>query len=232
MAEQEILKNKITKKYEEIKERNPSFSLRALAAKIGMSPSMTSRILSGKRNISKKLAEKVMIQLGSTQDEVDAVLTLFKNSNIASTKLSVKNINPDIIRNWQNMAVASLLETHEAKSDVEWISKRLAISNDEASAALKMLAESENQEIAKALDSETVKESHKQHLNLALTAIENTSKELCDYSNVTLAINPDRIDEAKIIIDEFRRKMATLLETGNKKEVYNLSVQLFPLSKN
>jgi hypothetical protein len=47
---------------------------------------------------------------------------------------------------------------------------------------------------------------------------------------MTVAVDLDKISEAKEVIREFRRKMSTLFSEGNKSEVYNLAIQLYPLS--
>ena len=36
---------------------------------------------------------------------------------------------------------------------------------------------------------------------------------------------------AKKLIQEFRKSLAELLETGKKEEVYRLNIQLYPLKK-
>ncbi len=46
-----------------------------------------------------------------------------------------------------------------------------------------------------------------------------------------MAVDSEKIPEAKILIKEFRQKMSALLESGKKDEVYQLAVQLYPLSK-
>ena len=49
-----------------------------------------------------------------------------------------------------------------------------------------------------------------------------------DFSGITMAINVEKLDEAKEMIRAFRRKLCKFLETGKKTEVYTLRVQLFP----
>ena len=54
--------------------------------------------------------------------------------------------------------------------------------------------------------------------------------ELRDFSAMTIALDLEKLPEAKTIIREFRQKMGTLLRNGNKTEVYQLAIQLYPLS--
>ena len=48
---------------------------------------------------------------------------------------------------------------------------------------------------------------------------------------MNLAIDLSKLPEAKTIIREFRRKMATLLRDGKKTDVYQLGIQFYPLTK-
>ena len=48
---------------------------------------------------------------------------------------------------------------------------------------------------------------------------------------MTLAIDPEKIPEAKLIIREFRKKMGSLLNSGTKREVYQLGIQFYPVTK-
>jgi hypothetical protein len=46
-----------------------------------------------------------------------------------------------------------------------------------------------------------------------------------------MAIDPRKMEEAKRRIEEFKNQMADLLTEGNCKEVYQLNIQFFPLTK-
>ena len=46
-----------------------------------------------------------------------------------------------------------------------------------------------------------------------------------------MAIDPENLGEAKNMIKSFRKRLSKKLESGNKKEVYKLAIQLFPLSR-
>jgi hypothetical protein len=40
----------------------------------------------------------------------------------------------------------------------------------------------------------------------------------------------NKFHDAKMLIKEFRKKMAVLLSEGERKEVYQLAIQFYPLS--
>ena len=53
-----------------------------------------------------------------------------------------------------------------------------------------------------------------------------------DITSMTMAIDKNKIPEAKRKIKQFRRNLCQFLESGEKNEVYNLNVQLIPLTDN
>ena len=55
--------------------------------------------------------------------------------------------------------------------------------------------------------------------------------ELRDFTSMTMAIDPEKLTEAKKKIREFRRGLSEFLEAGKKEEVYRLNIQLVPVTK-
>ena len=69
-----------------------------------------------------------------------------------------------------------------------------------------------------------------QSLDMARESLFRDEVNIRDFSTITMAIDPDSLGDAKKMIREFRKKMMNKLERKNQKEVYKLSIQLFPLS--
>ena len=51
-----------------------------------------------------------------------------------------------------------------------------------------------------------------------------------DISSMTLAIDRKKLQKAKELINKFKDDMEELIESNNPDDVYNLSIQLFPLT--
>ncbi len=68
-------------------------------------------------------------------------------------------------------------------------------------------------------------------LDMGKNKLEEVELELRDFSSMTIAGNPEKLAEAKTIIREFRQKLASLLRDGEKTEVYQIAIQLYPLIK-
>lgn len=66
---------------------------------------------------------------------------------------------------------------------------------------------------------------------MAEQSLDNDAVDTRDFVSITMAIDVDKIPEAKRRIREFWSELRQFLEFGSKKEVYQFSAQLFPLSR-
>ncbi len=71
---------------------------------------------------------------------------------------------------------------------------------------------------------------HKETLEMGKHKLDEVDVLLRDFSSMMVAMDPEKMTEVKTIIREFRQKMAALLRDGNKTEVYQLAIQLYPMT--
>lgn len=227
--------------------RNPNFSMRAYARKVGMAQSAVSEILAGKRTITAKMASKIMEGLGADPERIQQTVSMLKNKTPAAAKgfrpLDIDTFH--LVSEWYYFAILSLAETPDFQSDAKWISQRLGLSLTKAQEALERLLRLELVEATEngmratgvqfqvdpGIATPALKKSHRQNLDLAQTALENTRYEERDFTAITMCFDPDKMTEAKAMIKEFRQRFCEVMESGEKKEVFKMCVQLFPLSK-
>lgn len=254
MFEQKEIQNLLNEKLTEARLRNSSYSIRALAQKLGISASALSEILNGKRRISKKLAQRFAERLCLSPEENKRILGLFpskqRNAPLETTQSrEMLQLNMDhfkIISDWYHFAILSLSETEDFRSDPDWIADRLNIKAKEAATALErlerleMLERNDEGELVPTgtqyttsddIANLSLRKSHAQNLELARASLENDSVEARDFTAMTMAIDPSRLPEAKKMIRDFRNKLCAFLESGTKKEVYKLCIQTIPLTK-
>jgi len=81
------------------------------------------------------------------------------------------------------------------------------------------------------IPSGALRKSHRKTLEHCIAAINDIEVELRDISAMTVVMDPSRMLEAKQMLKEFRRRFSTIMESGAKKEVYSLSIQLIPQTK-
>lgn len=151
-----------------------------------------------------------------------------------------------VIADWYHFAILSLIETTDFNSSPDWISKRLGISIAQAESALERLQSTKlisisakgrvrstgkNIETPTDIASTALKRSHRQTLEQAIEAIYEVPLNERDITSMTMAIDSKKIPQAKKLIRDFRKKMAAFLENGPADEVYNLNIQLLPITK-
>ncbi|MES2768870.1 MAG: TIGR02147 family protein [Bdellovibrionota bacterium] len=228
------------------KTRNSSYSMRAFSRKVGIPQSAISEILGGKRSITSKMALKIMNGLSVTSEQISEVFGS-NNSNKPDLYKSLEMTTFDVISDWHHFAIISLIETKSFQSRPDWISKRLGISLKAVKDSLNKLQALDlikvdpkskrisltNEQVAaiSPVATAALKKANRQNLDLALDKLESTKFEERDFTAITMCFDPGRMEEAKKLIKDFRRKFCKTMESGNRKEVYKLCVQLFPLSK-
>lgn len=139
--------------------RNPKFSLRLIAKKLGVSHSFLSQILSGKKQfpIDRLDALIEVLELDEfgqrrlIENLIDAQIDEWKTKSkalgehlkVATSKLSpsvrvyeeVPSSKMSLVNPWYTMAVLDLVESQNFFVNFEWIAKRLGISPIEAQSA-------------------------------------------------------------------------------------------------
>ena len=231
--------------------KNPQFSLRAFARLVDVSPAVLSRILSGKRKLTFNLATRIADALVLGPIERETLYSFFLNTVEEKTEeeknqkeLSIDCFNA--MKEWYHYGITQLLYLESFKEDSKWIAKMLSITEMEAKMAidrllrLEILDRDENEKLYRTaahlstttdIASAGIRHFQKQILEKSIESLERDDLLERDITSITIAINEDRLSEAKLEIKKFRLKMAEFLGTGKKTRVYNLGVHLIPLSK-
>lgn len=234
---------------------NPRYSLRAFSQRVGISPSVLSRVLTGKRNLSFKMAVRISdaLVLGPIERSELLKMTL-KNKdqsplNEQKKEKHVKDLTIDCfmaMSDWYHYAICQLIYVENFKEDNKWIAKTLGITELEVALAITRLIKldildrndegalfrtSSHYQTSTDIASAGLRKFQKQILERAILSLSDDLILDRDVTSITMAINIDKIPEAKIKIKQFRSDMADLLEEGVRTRVYNLGVHLVPLSK-
>lgn len=233
--------------------RNPAFSLRAFSRKLSVSPSALSEILNGKRRISRKLAERLVRNLCLSPKEAHGLLELFVDKN-PETEAEQKYQGPyielstdqfHVISEWYHFGIISLAETVDFQSDPKWIANRLNIRVQDAQTALdrlerlglvtrnargKITLTGTGYSTSDEVRDLGLRKAHGQNLEMARRSLEEDPIEQRDFTAMTMAIDVSKLPLAKKMIREFQDKLCAYLETGVKKDVYKLCIQVFPLT--
>jgi hypothetical protein len=228
------------------KAMNPRYSLRAFAAAMELPAGRVSEFLAGKRVPTRRVSAKIADRLGLSPEQAAAL-----RGEPARGPAPEDHYAPladdvfAVIAEWYHTAFLSLLDTGDFRSDPAWIARRIGISVVETRAMLHRLERTGLIEVKKgkihklASDFKTgtdipnaaLKRSHRESILQAAEALEKVPTAERDVTSMTMAIDPRKLPLAKTLIRDFRFRLASLLETGARTEVYNLNVQLVPVTK-
>lgn len=247
-SEQVPLNEYLRTMYLERKKINPSFSLRAFAKKLGLPSGRVSELLSGKRRLTKKMAITIVDRLCLKPEETRRFLKRVDHGRRKEPEdhdfMVISDDEFTVISDWYHFAILSLMKTTTFRSDREWMAKRLRISPIEVDDALSRLTrlgfiEFEGGEYRRTtgklstsndVASSAIRRSHTQSLNRAMISLEELSVDQRDITSITIATSPQKLLDAKEKIRKFRRSLAKFLEDGDRTEVFELNIQLLPLT--
>ena len=152
-----------------------------------------------------------------------------------------------IVADWYHFAIVEMTDTKGFRSNPSWIAKRLGISESQAECAIRRLMNFgflEKDEsgrlkrsladfsIAGGIPSREIRNHHHQILNKAKDALESVPMELREYAAITMAIDLEKLAEAKEKLKLLRRDFCKSVQRdGEKNSVYCLAVQFFPLER-
>jgi uncharacterized protein (TIGR02147 family) len=237
--------------------KNPKYSLRSYSRKVGIHAGALSSIMNGKRNVSRDMAEKITRKLLIDPQKRSEVLGMFpekrKYRNTEEMKqdegpryLEIEASSFRMIAEWEHFAVLSLIKTVDFKNNYQWIADRLGITVYRAQEVverlislgfLELTSKNELNRLQANIRSSddtvdlSVNKSHEETLELAKESLHRDLISERDFTTITMAIDPEKMAIAKEMIRKFQDELSDVMESGKQKQVYRLSMQLFPLSK-
>ncbi len=121
MNEQIAVQSLLRRKLIEFQAKNPSYSVRAFARRLGMQPAATNEIIKGERRVSRKIAEKIILRLQLDPTERASLLKHFpvksppksgdlgKAMTLDYLKLTADQF--ELISDWVHFAILNLIKT-------------------------------------------------------------------------------------------------------------------------
>ena len=242
-------------------QKNPLFSMRALAKRLEVSPSLLSDALAGKRRLTEKTAKKILDRLGVEPEKSRSILSKWEVLSRAKQKVSSKKFTSQSrylqlatdefysVSKWHHFAIYVLAECSDFHADPKWISRRIGIKLQEAKGALErllrlsfLIQNSSGQVVqgkgalttTQDLPSGAIQNRFRDGLKIAESALTQVKVLDRDFSNIMVATSPAKMAEAKIKLANFRREFCDFLEScapDEKTAVYSLDMQFYPLTK-
>lgn len=157
MREQIAAQKLLLRKLGEFQSKNPSYSIRAFARRLGVHPSAINEILKGQRFISKKMAERLADRLLLDPSERAELLSQFPEkmkrlkravdnqtalAQMAEARSSVLRLTADqftLISDWVHFAILSLIRLPKVDPTAAKMAQRLGVPEKRVKAALDLL---------------------------------------------------------------------------------------------
>lgn len=242
---------------------NSSYSLRAYARDLEISPSQLSEILKGKSGLSSKKSILIAHKIGMSKEEsllfkalvevehgrseriVNLAKEFIKNYNHSDSFKSLSLDGFKLISEWYYFGILSTMELDSYDGTSIFISNHLNLEISLVEDCIKRLLKLDIIDLKNGkflptgemfttthnIQSSGLKKFHKGHISKSLKAIDDVPVELRDITSMTMAIDKEKISDAKIIIKKFRRELCEFLESDRKTDVYNLNIQFIPLAE-
>lgn len=227
---------------------NPKYSLRAFAKRLGIAPSLLSKILHEKVGITLKMFTRISQHLDLNPQEVTAFREFLGASKHTKRRTVPRNGSQydandfedlslesfQIMADWYHFAILELTYVNGFQPNPKWIAHALGISVPEVNAAVERLKRLEMLVIDKAgtwtdqsefvttlhshLTSAAQRKHQKQVLSQAQKALEDIPIELRDQTSVTMAIPVSELPLIKEKIKTFRRDLCASLALNPTKD--------------
>lgn len=120
--------------------KNISYSLRAFARDLEISPGYLWDFISGKRSLSKKKALKIAETLNLNKEDTHSFIL---SSQCTEDDYKTGGLLYQLVSYWHHFAVLSLSKDPNNKANAKWIAERLVIKEQEAQEALELLLSQE-----------------------------------------------------------------------------------------
>ena len=238
-------KNYVLEQINLCRKRNPRFSQRAFAKKVGLSTGAISELMNNRLKISEQRALKILEVLPETQAsrELKNAIRLHLNQ---APEISWTQISPAasiIYKDWTYLAIYHCFESENIDCNPEALSVRLQLPIEKVKEVTRHLesfgylslttgqlkAKKQNLASSDGPSSEEIRDSHRQSLNLAQKCLAEMSPTSRDFTSITVTGSSDKFELVKKEIRDFYGRIGLILESGDKRDqVFRINIQAFP----
>jgi transcriptional regulator with XRE-family HTH domain len=230
--------------------KNPRYSLRAFAKRLGTDHSTLSQILRGQRAMAVRTIERCCTGLGLSAEQCRAFIVAERGRRRESPDghRQVRRLGRDVsvlLSDWRHFAILELTRLESFRNDSRWIARVLGSTVDEVNVAVQRLLRfglllmtdaghwTTSAPSTPITFGDFVDAISSQLPARLLRADTGNAWDLRprDRSVTTLAVDSRRVDAAIEIMERCRAEVTKLLATGtDKDDVYRLEISLTPVT--
>lgn len=229
--------------------KNPRYSLRAFARDLKISPARLSGLLNGYALPGKLVRDHIVGELNLEAKQRERFLYLvgkYLQERKDSRAPHVLDDNElQLLPDWRHFAILNIMEIADFQSDSSWISNRLGLTEAEVKDSLEKLLQAglaveeggklrptySNTSSSHDIPSSALRHFHRQFLNIASKAMDEVPVDQRDITSLILAGDSLNLGKVKLLAKQFRKEACSILENGRRDELYNISIQIVPVTK-
>lgn len=226
---------------------NPSQLSDVLKGKIGIS-SKKAIIIAQKLGLNQRevtlFKSLVEMEHGRTQKIIEDAKKYIETISFGENFKSLTLDGFKVISEWHYFAILSTMELNDFDGTTIYISSKLKLPHSLVEESIIRLLKMDIIDLKDGkfmptgvmlttthdIQSSALKKFHKGHIAKSVAAIDEVSVELRDITSMTMAIDVEKMKEAKEMLKNFRREFCRVMENGKKNQVYNLNIQFIPLT--
>lgn len=242
------LVNQIKNYHESQKRINPKFSLRKMASQLEISPGELSEIIKGKRNITIKKAQKILNRLPISPAKKNSILQQIINPSTKDTspEIELDEEEFNFISDPIHFSFLAIMNSKYFNNKFEWIAHILQITVSEAYLIASRLEKiglvkkdqfgilqrcASKTTTSEAKPSRAIIKAHKKDLEKAIVCLDSVPINERDYSSLTILFDPDKIEEARLILRKAQDDIEALSDKDKFRRVYKVATYFYPISR-
>ena len=232
--------------YFKIRKKNKKFSIRAFANKLDIDQSLLSRVINGKKELSFLTKIRCLRKLGHSEEFIKKAY-----EELGGTEI-YKNVKEEdtltLLSDWKYFAIIELLKIPHFTSSIDAIAARMSITTEEAleysntlcrhglisrtNEGFIQLVSENNTWMSSSSTSEAKKKYQEMLLRKSISSLHNDDITTRHHISMTFSLDTNYIAEFKKRLTLIQRELSEEFEsTGEPDEVYQLVINLFPLTK-
>ena len=243
--------------FERKKKKRSGYSLRALARDLKVNPSFLSGVFSGKKLLPLKHLDRLAELLDVDPETVIEIKMLMLPKTLKSASMTVQAESvvgewelsdrgeSTLLRQWYYPVILDLTTCTNYTGTAEEIADRVGLGTETVAVALRELKSAgflreergrlvkakSKIRVASARSREDIRRFHKQMLERARLELDTKLSDE-DFNNrlisgLVVATDPEKIPAARKMLSDALHDIAKFLQSGEPKEVFQLSAQLF-----
>jgi len=252
LDEQQLIKNYLSEYFFKVQSKNPRFSLRAFAQKLGVSSSSLSEILRSKRKLSKSKALTFAKILRLPEKQVQILTEAFDKAGSLERLKPVANPLKEIVLAPHQFHIMGdrkyftvLAMLRSSMNSLGNISTRLGLKESEVKSILDDLSaigvlHKKNGEYfekekvvfrtSEEFPEELLRKRRLQNLEACASAIkENRDGERGYFA--TVSVDKGKLDQIGPIVEDFVKRLSLFLRKPGSQDIFEVNVDIFPWTK-